>query len=196
MLKSKKQATAAAKLLLKDLCPLEWVITRELLIIGVKTEWKPQNRELREFAFSLFGGTGSTKQPLESAFNWLKDSCQRQGKTSKMSPWTKWLYLLVNPYVREGGVDQLLPSTTDFMTLIKEKFDDKTILNLHPFKPLKSTLGKEFPRPKEKAVFIRPAGFYSNRVAAAASALVLFSAPNFAIVEDAWCGPLLAKGRS
>ena len=172
--------------LYQDIGTSSWQIVRELLCTGQQAQWNPVKPELRALLLSLFGGTASTREPLESAFAWLKDSLR--SKATKVSVWTRWFYLLTNPYVREGGVDQIFPSAGDFQQLLADGFRDDALLSAHPFEPLKSSLGDDFPQP-DKVEGVRPAGYLANRTAAAAMALAAAAASsNFTTVDKAWAG--------
>ena len=95
--------------LYKDLGTSDWQITREILVVGRQANWSAQDPDLRSLAECLFAGSASTKESLESAFAWLKD-CLRASKSSRVSVWTRWCYLFLNPYVREGGMPQVIPT--------------------------------------------------------------------------------------
>ena len=165
----------------------DWQIVRELLHAGQKADWNPQDQELHALVVALFRGSASTREPLERPFGWLKDSL-RASKSSRVSVWTRWAYLLVNPYPRDGGMPQIFPSPADFQQLLRDGFQDEALLNASPFNPLATSLGDAFPTP-DQVEGVRPAGYMANRAAAAAMALATASsAHNFENIENAWAG--------
>ena len=173
------------KELYKDIGTSSWQIVREILCEGTAKDWAPV--ELQGLAKACFGGSASTRECLEMPFGWLKDSL-RASKAQKASVWTRWLYLLVNPYCREGGIKQVLPDSSDFMQLLQQGFKDETLLSAHPFNPLKTKIGNWMPRPGA-VKDVRPAGYHTNRVAAAGMALCVASASSdFVDVGRAWAG--------
>ena len=70
--------------------------------------------EMRRWAAANWSSTSSTKELLESAFN----NCNRQisfMSTSKVaSHFMKWIVTTLNPFVQKAGIDQILPSETDW----------------------------------------------------------------------------------
>ena len=86
----KKSPTDAGLIELRDrLGTADWVLVREFLQLGENCQGNPDNPELRLLLFTLYAGPGSTKDSLESCFNFLKDSA-RSSKSKKMSPYTKF----------------------------------------------------------------------------------------------------------
>ena len=145
---------------------------------------------MRLLVFTLFAGPGSTKDSLESCFNWLKDSV-KMTKSKKMNPFTKFFYAMANPYVKHAGVSQIRPTMKDFQQLLDEGFKDSDVTRHHVFGYNKTPLGKDFPRPNQLIANakIRKAGFHSNRNAAAASAFMLHDfVHDFSHASDCWPG--------
>ena len=165
-----------------------WQLTREALVLGQQHDWCPRNEEIREFCRAVFGGPVSTKDALEAAFNYLKDSV-KMSKHKTMSPWTKYFYLLANPTCKLSGVNHVVPSTQDFETLLRSQFNDQAVVSLKPFKFGTTMLGPEFPRPDKIIGQWKTAGFHSNRRSAAAYAYILHeSHVDFRNVLNAWAG--------
>ena len=82
----------------------------------------------------------------------------------------------------------MYPDSSDFLHLLNQKFDDQCLLSCHPFSPLKTSLGEAVPEPG-LVKNVRPAGFLTNRVAAAAMAICVANARlNFAHIGRAWGG--------
>ena len=145
---------------------------------------------MRHLVFTLFAGPGSTKDALESCFNWLKDSV-KASKSKRMNDFTKFFYTVSNPFVRHAGVTQIRPSQEDFRSLLDEMFKDEEVTQHHLFAYRKTKLGPRFPRPNEliSNAKVRKAGFHSNRIAASASAFILHDAPHgFTHAGDCWPG--------
>ena len=168
----------------------DWPLLREVLVLGLKTNWDPTNDEMRLLVFTLFAGPGSTKDSLESCFNWLKDSV-KVNKSKKMHPFTKFFYTMANPYVKHAGVEPIRPTMSDFQQLLDEGFRDSEVTQHHVFGYTKTPLGKDFPRLNQLIANakIRKAGFHSNRNAAAASAFMLHdSVNNFIHAPECWPG--------
>ena len=163
-------------------------VVRELLIIGAKCGHAWTDEELRYLVFSMFAGPGSTKDVLESAFNHLKDSV-KSSKSKKFNPFTKLFYLLSNPYVRHGGVQQVRPEIKDFQEFLTTGFQDTVITRLGIFQYSRTVLGGKFPKPSDLIGKFRSAGFFANRDAAAASAFLLHDAANnFQNAAHCWAG--------
>lgn len=171
-----------------DLGTCDSQLVRELLIIGAKCGYAWTDEELRYLVFSMFAGPGSTKDVLESAFNHLKDSV-KSSKSKKFNPFTKLFYLLSNPYVRHGGVQQVRPEIKDFQEFLTTGFQDAEITRLGIFQYSRTVLGGKFPKPSDLIGKFRSAGFFANRDAAAASAFLLHDAANnFQNAAHCWAG--------
>jgi len=189
-LRKKAPMNSDLRALRDSLGTADWPLVREILVLGHQTQWDPSNEDMHHLVFTLFAGPGSTKDALESCFNWLKDSV-KASKSKRMSDFTKYFYALCNPYVRHAGVSQIRPSQEDFRSLLDEMFKDEEVTKHHLFAYQKTKLGPNFPRPNEliSNAKVRKAGFHSNRIAAAASAFILHDAPNgFTHAGDCWPG--------
>ena len=177
--------------LLHALGTTSWQVSREILIVGRANDWSPTSEELRELCRTIFAGPASTKDALESVFNFLKDSVS-VAKHKQMSPWTKYFYTIANRTCAHSGVKQALPSAEDFQTLLRSGFSDAEILSLKPFTSGSTMLGPEFPRPDKLVGLWRKAGFHSNRRSAAAHAYVFAEeGVDFRNVDNAWAGTSL-----
>ena len=174
--------------LYKDLGTMSWQLTRELLVSGLAADWSPADPVLRQLCHAMYAGPGSTKDGLESAFNYLKDSLSPT-KHKTFSPWTRFFYLLANPSCDSTGVSLVRPAPEDFSRLLQHGFRDTEVTSLGPFKPRKTGLGPEFPRPDQIIGEWRKAGFFSNRSSAAAFAALLDQHENgFQNVSKLWTG--------
>lgn len=163
-------------------------LVREIMVIGSKVGFNWQNTELRSLCFSLFGGPGSTKDALEAAFNHVKDSV-KQSKAKKFDPWTKFFYVVANPYVKHCGVEQIRPTVADFQDLLSNNFKDEDITKIGVWNYLKTPLSDTFPKPHEIMGQFRAAGFFTNRNAAAAAAFLLqYVGSSFDKAPHAWAG--------
>ena len=157
-------------------------------MVGTASNWDPGNAQIRELCHKLFGGPGSTKDALEAAFNYLKDSLAIQ-KSKIFNVYTRFFYLLANYQCNNVGVNMVRPSGEDFAELLTNGFRDESVLGLHPFNYKETVLGEVFPRPDKILGQWRKAGFHSNRVSAAAYAFVMRDVgSDFAHVGEAWSG--------
>lgn len=174
-----------------DLGTCDFQLVREILVLGYQCNFSWQNHDLRELCFLMFAGPGTTKDALESAFNHLKDSV-KSSKSKKFNPFTKFFYLLSNPYVQHAGVDQIRPTIQDFHDMLSQGFQDSEITQHGIFNFRNTDLSKEFPTPNKLLGQIRKAGFFANRKAAAASAFLLQDSDNnFANVYKCWAGGMV-----
>ena len=185
----KSPANHDLRVLRDSLGTADWALVREILKQGHDCDWDPNDAELRLLVFTLFAGPGSTKDSLESAFNFLKDSV-KSSKSKKMGPFTRFFYTLANPYARHAGVEQIRPTMEHFKDLLQEGFKDNEVLQHHLFAYKETPLGKNFPRPEQLMnAKVRKAGFHSNRNAAAAAAFMLHDAAHgFSHAGQCWPG--------
>ena len=146
---------------------------------------------------ALFATPHSTKQSLESAFNDLKDK-GRTGKANRMGPCTRWSYLCLNPFTESGGIRKLVLTDQDFATATSTDWAAEA-RNLAHFSGVRAAvLPTDMPSHKELTERWRPAGYQTNRVAAAAvtcciqAARVDFSED---LLSMAWTGCFLLKNR-
>lgn len=180
---------SATAMLLEDIALNRLQLTRHFMIRGLAVDWNFRDEELRSLAFAVFATPATTRDALESAFAWLRDCSMRQAKNRKMSAYTKYASLLMCPYALAGGIQQVRAFAEDYTALRTSGFQDSEVMQLNPFKPLKTPLGKQFPTAAEIRDKWKPAGFQSNRVASAATALCLQQAPHdFAQIDKAWTG--------
>eukprot|EP00435_Cladocopium_sp_Y103_P066251 s337_g28.t1 len=184
-----------ARSLLADIGTHCWQITREFWAVGRSCGWALNNQELNDMVFGLFATPLSTKQSLESAFNDLKDK-GRQAKANKMSPYCRWSYLSLNPFAASGGIRTVKVSDVDF-SIAASTDTIKEARELPHFRGVRSAcLPTEMPSQKELTERWRPAGFQTNRVAAAAVAFCIQAARvDFArqFLAVAWTGCFLLK---
>ena len=125
---------------------------------------------------ALFATPHSTKQSLESAFNNLKDK-GRQSKANRMGPYTPWSYLCLNPFAESGGIRTMTLSETDFAAAASTPDWIQEVRNLPHFNGVRSAvLPTEMPSHKELTEHWRPAGYQTNRIAAAAVAFCIQAA--------------------
>ena len=162
-----------ASSLLKDLSTNKWQLTREMLIQGEGCKWNSKNREMQWLAWACFAGPGSTKDVMELAVNWLKDSL-RSAKNKLIKGWTKFLYLLCSPYTAASGVATLVPTISDFTAYLSAQPSPLIeIPKMHPFNPLSADLNRKILPNAQAVENIRFAGYHTNRNGAAAAAFLL-----------------------
>ena len=182
---------AVAKSLLNDISTSEWQTTREALAMGEACNWNaddPAFLELKAYARALFAAPSTTKDVLESAFGWLKDSL-RFTKAKVMTFMTKFLYILVCPYAQESGVSVLLPGQDDFMRVAQNIRLKKIKGNI--FSPRSKDLDEEVLPTAGRVQKIRPAGFHANRDAASAMAFAQhLHQEGFYRIPPSWPGVL------
>ena len=177
--------------LMRDLGTLDWIVTREILIQGVKVDWDPIDPELRSMAYSMAAGPTTTKGVLESTLSTVKDAGDRVAKNKQsMSLLSKWCYAATSPYPDNGGVRQIKLDKEDF-------FDAARAQNKNQLSQIEKTYAepglKSFkeivPAPTEIVAEIRKAGYHSNKIAAAAAAYVLNDASrDFRNLQKVWSG--------
>ena len=83
----------AVRSLLADVGTNHWQFTRECMVTCANESYDPDSQQIRELAWEAFAAPASTKDMLESAFNFIKDSGQRQARSNRMGPFTRWSYL-------------------------------------------------------------------------------------------------------
>eukprot|EP00438_Fugacium_kawagutii_P023851 Skav212950 [mRNA] locus=C9159477:1070:2230:- [translate_table: standard] len=181
--------------LYSDLGTVEWQITREILIQGVKADWSADDEELRKVAFACNCGPTTTKHCLENVISTVKDALQRQSKNSKnMSLYNRWLYAATSDKAPEGGVAQIQVDREDLLRtqLRKDTMkvkDGRVGQNSDWIHRAKRDFKQTFPTPEEILKETRKAGHLANKKAAAAAALVLQDVRrDFANVGKAWSG--------
>ncbi|CAE7760134.1 unnamed protein product [Symbiodinium sp. CCMP2456] len=181
----------SAAALLGDIGSNTWQITREIFVLGTQTSWNPEDSEIRATAWALFASPAATKDLLESAFNFVKDSSERQSRVGKMSPWTRYSYLAVNPHAQQSGAQQSTVDRSDFIRLSGAPAAIQDVLNLKPFTPSATPLHEQTPSAAEIHKRWRPAGYAANRQSAAAMALTLKLKNDFRMAQHAWTGCFL-----
>lgn len=138
-----------ARSLLSAIGTHHWQLTREIFKEGIRCGWKPADDTLKAICHALFNCPMTTKQSLESGFNHIKDH-SRDAKANKMSPWTRYSYLAVNPHVTSGGIATINCDTEDFSTISMEASIPQEIEELNPFTGVRSAqLPEECPTSKE-----------------------------------------------
>ncbi|CAE6970581.1 unnamed protein product [Symbiodinium sp. CCMP2592] len=180
--------------LIDDLGTFWWVLTRELIIQGEQQSWNLREQSLRELGFVMFASSVETKRMCEDAFAYLKDSVQRHSKTDSMGDATKMLYLTANQHASKGGSKTLVPAQSDIRMQSAE--DVKEFESLKPF------AGKFHDLPFENVTKAqikkwRPAGYFAQRKAAAATAFILRYAQDgldLQMLRSCWAGCVLVKG--
>ena len=120
-------------------------LVREIMVVGSRVGFNWQNAELRSLCFSLFGGPGSTKDALEAAFNHVKDSV-KQSKAKKFDPWTKFFYVVANPYIKHCGVEQIRPTVADFQELLSNNFKDEDVTKIGVWELLENPPQRNLPK--------------------------------------------------
>lgn len=178
-----------------DLGTFAWVLTREMLVEGEQQKWDVTSSELRELAWAVFASGAETKSTCENSFSWLADTSERQSKSDKMSDYTKYLYLETCPYAKDGGTHTVQPLPSDIKTWTPE--DNLTVQSLGLFSRKHTPLPFDHITPHMIRQW-RPAGFKSQRVAAAAMAFGFGNTDaqgNFNVnrLETIWSGVLLSQ---
>lgn len=160
-------------------------MTREILAQGEACSWNKDDPELKLLSWNCFAAPPSTKDILEQAFNWLKDSL-RFAKNRVMAMMTKFLYLLTSPYASQAGVRVVRPVMSDFQVNLQAGFQKiKTGL----FRPKSKDMDTELLPSPDAVTKVRPAGFHANRDASAAMMFALHVQPRgFENLPPAWPG--------
>ena len=187
------QSRALIGELIDDLGTFWWVLTREMIIQGEQKSWGLREQSLRELGFVVFGSSVETKRMCEDAFAYLKDSVQRQTKADTMSDATKMLYLTACPHARKGGSKTLIPELGDIRM--------QSVEDVKEFESLKPFAGKFHELPFENVTKAqikkwRPAGYFAQRKAAAASAFILRYAQDgldLQMLRSCWAGNCVAE---
>lgn len=181
--------------LYSDLGTVQWQVTREILIQGIKVDWSPDDEELRKIAFSCNNGPTTTKYCLENVINTVKDAVQKQSKNQKnMSLYNRWLYAATSDQAAEGGVAQIQVDRRDLMHVQLRQEGMKVTEGLKAcdsgwIKSAKRSFKDVFPTPEQILKETRKAGYRANKQAAAAAAFVLQdSRKDFTNVGKAWSG--------
>ena len=177
-----------AHVLLKDIGTNEWQLSRECMVLMHKHDCDPDHPEIKDLAWQAFAGPFSTKDLLESAFNHIKDSGERQSRSTRMSPYTRWSYLAVNPYARDSGVKQCEPSKHNFAQLSTRPMLLQHTLADKPFTASATKLPPDAPSRQAIEQQWRPAGYLANRQSAAAVAYAIHARANFGQAQHAWAG--------
>ena len=177
-----------AHVLLKDFGTNEWQLSRECMVLMHRHDYSPDHPEIKELAWQAFAGPFSTKDLLESAFNHIKDSGERQSRSNRMSPYTRWSYLAVNPYARDSGVKQSQPDKHDFAQLSTRPTLVARTFACKPFTASATKLPPDAPSRQAIEQQWRPAGYLANRQSAAAVAFAIHARANFGQAQHAWAG--------
>ena len=181
---------ASACALLESIATNKWQVTREIFVMGANSGWTWDSDDIRATAWAMFSSPMTTKSTLESAFNHLRDKGHRHSRNEKMASETRYSYVATQPYARdEGGVQQVKTSVEDFSYMGRETSARSEIYALKPFNPMSTKMPTTYPHPQDIAAKWRPAGFYANKVSAAAITLAVKTAPrHFAGIGNAWTG--------
>ena len=194
---SRNPFNSAATALLQSIATHEWQVTREIFALGCQSGWTWDSDDLRATAWAIFSGPMTTKSTLESGFNHLRDRGHRHSRNDKMSNDTRYSYLATQPYARgeKGGAQQVRPPAADFDVMAREVAARNDIYALKLFHPTATKMPMSYPHPQDIVKKWRPAGFLANKVAAAAAALAVNTAPrNFANISNAWSGTKHGEG--
>eukprot|EP00434_Breviolum_minutum_P020956 symbB.v1.2.018486.t1/scaffold1464.1/size117165/9 len=194
----KEKPSAKINEFVADLGTLDWTLTREILADGESVDWDVTYDNLRKLAWAMFASSAETKDSCENCFGWLSDSCARQTKTDKMADMTKFLYLAICPYPRQGGNNMVVPTSKDIKFLTAD--EKKMFSSLKLFDHVATKLPFEEVT-QEKIKGWRPAGFRSQRVAAGAMATALMAVNkdtgvfDQSVLDDLWASCLLLDGK-
>jgi len=187
--------------LLKDLTFNKWQSVRELMAIGFNCDFDYRDRQLNEWAWSLYAGISNTKFFLEDVFSNLRDVVQRRQKNNVVSRWDKLFYAINTPQLRnlqlpqnkvtpEEWIENPPPGNNRLKCADGENLNDNVFcpgVARHQVDP--ALKPERLTTPGRKAW--KPAGPAGNHRSAAAMACLLCDADNdFANVHKAWCGSL------
>ena len=162
-------------------------------------QWTPTDNTLLQFAFRLYAGPHSTKFILEDQFNHLQHLSRMHTKgRSHMAKPSQHFYTATSPILPTAH----LPGPTVTFATFQQCFQDagrrKSDVQakqkqLGLFKPGQHKLPEALGTKKEILGLQRTwkaAGYRSNRVAAAATMMVLTGAENrWQHLSEAWAGP-------
>lgn len=155
---AKTPHSVIARTLLTDVGTHSWQITREFFVIGLKCNWNPFDEDLTDLVHSLFATPYTTKASLESGFNAIKDH-SRHAKANKMSPYTRWSYIAVNPFAKSGGIQTVKCTDQDFAHASSNPSGTREIRELAHFNGVRrATLPADCPQRRDLANRWRPAG--------------------------------------
>ena len=177
---------------------LHWVLTQEILYEGALENWNLESERLREVAWAAFASSAETKQSCENAFGWISDTNERQGKANKTNAYAKYAHLCFCPYATTGGTKTLQtePADIQFLPTAEKKEFSKLALFDTKFEEL------PFHEVTQKQIkeYWRPAGFYTQRVAAvtmAAAQEAMNANGDFDVkqMQGFWSGCLFVRGQ-
>ena len=159
--------------------------------------------DVQRLMWRVHSGSHSTQAVLESTFAHLRDVTQRHAKKSTISPYSSWLYASASPFLSESGMDEVLPSSSDFLRYFGQKrnADSRQMVAYnHAFKPDSSKFpeAQHVALPKTAAGLAkatwRSAGPLSHYKASACMAYLVADAANhFENASKCWCGVVLYR---
>ena len=180
--------------LMQDLGTVEWIMTREIFVQGLKANWDPKDPELKKMAISMAAGPTTTKYAMENVLSTVKDCGDRIQKNKEhMGLFSKWLYAATSRHSTAGGVTQLKVDKQDFVDL-QHLYKEKEFTKKKVWEDGLKTFKEIVPRPDKIVPEIRKAGYHSNKISAAAAMYVINDAGrDFANLSKAWAGQRVEK---
>ena len=200
-----KAACGEVRDLLADLSwhvePLTRVLMRSLVEVG----FDGQDPGLQKLARRMYAGTASSKDTLESCFNWMQRQIQYMNTNAKARDSMKYLLASLNPYCGTAGAPKILPSQADWWLCWQSDGGRKAVAQQAPsFYNVNSTplprvpntdpegqdATTKFPTPAQLAtVAWRAAGGPATQRSAAAAAYLMHDADNeWENLSKCWAG--------
>ncbi|CAE7437373.1 unnamed protein product [Symbiodinium sp. CCMP2592] len=178
---------------------------RELMKIGKDCQWTPADNTLVEFAFRLYAGPHSTKFILEDQFNHLQHLSRLQTKgRSHMAKPSQYFYTATSPILSTAHLPGPKVAFASFQQCLQVAGRRRSDMEakqkqLALYKPGQHKVPEALGTKKQILGLTRTwkaAGYRSNRVAAAATMLVLTGQQNsWQHIARAWSGCLFMKGK-
>ena len=194
-----ERPSAALKQCLWDLSWHREQLPRHLLKHGLSNRWNANDSQMRDFISQLFAGTSSTKEVLESTFNYMQRQIGFMSTNHRASDAMRWLLATTSPYAFAGGATQTLPRESDWWHVLSTEKGRQLVQdavprwfcpNATPMPPKKHDDEEEFATPaKLQKLAFRAAGNPAlNRSAAATAYLVSEYQHEFRNVASCWAG--------
>ena len=194
---------------LKDLAWNIESLPRQVMHYCLNNEVTHDDVTLRTLARRLYGATSSTKENLESCFNFMSRQVHYMHTNLKLNRDLRWYLATLNPYNPQVGANQPLPTESDWWKAWQSPAgraalqDNLTKLYDVESTPLPQTLAddpndtseaKAFPKPSAiSQMQWRPAGGpATQRSCAAAAFLRDHHDSEWSQASDAWAGLCVA----
>ena len=180
-------------------------LAQEVIMECIRSNYDSDDVELRRLMMRACSSTSSTKDILESNFNFLQDIVNRQSKNKKSSGHSLWFYSLCSPYSAESvcGMPPMAWTSRDWRTarVFYANFSNshwKTFSNAFRIDSAQLPRGDDLQFPKSRAGIaakqMRNSGPLAHYHASAAAAfLIADTDSDFVNAGLAWTG-LVFKG--